>query len=377
LLVPYKMNYIKQLDGIRAIAVILVIVWHWVPRNSVIENLHLGAFGVNIFFVLSGFLITRILLFNRRRAETSASSKTKLLKNFYTRRMLRIFPVYYLTIVLAIIFNQWLSLGVTKNEIFSNLTYTSNFFIYSTKAWPVSSLHFWSLAVEEQFYLAWPLIVLFWPKKYLLQVFLISIAAGFGSQLLITDYEFGNVPTITCLDCFGAGGLLAFITLYHHNFLKRANQLLAMLTLGAVVVLLISWQFGLYIPCLRFIHSIISCFIICHILLYRNKKSALITMLNNRLLIKIGKVSYGIYLYHMLYVYLASSLWYQYVFDHYSRFINKAFEPWIFLSINFWVLYFVARLSWSFIEKPLLGFKPKYKFETAQREIMVKLSEAS
>jgi len=371
------MNYIKQLDSIRAIAVILVIVWHWVPRNSVIDNLHLGAFGVNMFFVLSGFLITRILLFNRKRAEASGSSKTKLLKNFYTRRMLRIFPVYYLTIILALIFNHWLSLGVTKNEILSNLTYTSNFFIYSTKAWPLSSLHFWSLAVEEQFYLAWPLLILFWPKKYLLQVFLLSIAAGLGSQLLITDYEFGNLPTITCLDCFGAGGLLAFITMYHQNLLKRTYQVLAILTLVTVVVLFISSQFGLYITCLRFIHSIISCCIICHILLYRNQKSPLITMLNNRLLIKIGKVSYGIYLYHMLYVYFASSIWYQYLFDYYSPFINRVFEPWIFLSINFWVLYFVAQLSWRFIEKPLLGFKPKYKFETVHREMRAKLSEAS
>jgi peptidoglycan/LPS O-acetylase OafA/YrhL len=161
------MNYIKQLDSIRAIAVFFVIIWHWIPRNSLIENLHIGPFGVNIFFVLSGFLITRILLFNRSRAEASATSKTKVLKHFYSRRMLRIFPVYYLTILFAIVLNHWLSLGVTTNEIVSNLTYTSNFFIYGTKAWPLSSLHFWSLAVEEQFYLAWPFINIILSQKIL------------------------------------------------------------------------------------------------------------------------------------------------------------------------------------------------------------------
>jgi len=371
------MNYIKQLDSIRAIAVFFVIIWHWVPRNSVIENSHLGPFGVNIFFVLSGFLITRILLFNRSRAEASASSKTKLLKNFYTRRMLRIFPVYYLTIILSVIFNQSLSLGITKNEILANVTYTSNFFIYLTKSWPYSSLHFWSLAVEEQFYLTWPLLILFCSRKYLLPVILISIAAGLGSQLLATDFEFGNLPTITCLDCFGMGGLLAFVTLYCPNYLKRAYRGLALLTIVGMVVLLVSWQLSIYLSCTRFIHSIISCCIISHILVYRNQKTLLMTMLNNRFLIKIGKVSYGIYLYHMLYVYTANSLWYQYVFDYYLPFINKQYEPWIFLLINFWMLYFIAWLSWRYIEKPLLRLKPKYQFKILQREIRVTLSEAS
>src|SRR5215203_312367 len=371
------MNYIKQLDSIRAIAVFLVIIWHWAPRNSFIENFHFGPFGVNIFFVLSGFLITRILLFNRSRAEASASSKTKLLKHFYTSRMLRIFPVYYLTIILSIMFNQSLSLGVTKNEILSNVTYTSNFFIFFTKSWPLSSLHFWSLAVEEQFYLAWPLLILFCSRKYLLPVILIAIAAGLGSQLFITDYEFGNLPTITCLDCFGMGGLLAFVVLYHPNYLKKACQLLALLSILGALVLLASWQLNIYVSCTRFIHSIMSCCIISHILLYRNQKTLLITMLNNGLLIKIGKVSYGIYLYHMLYVYTANNLWYRYVFDYYLPFINKLYEPWIFLLINFWVLYLIAWLSWRYIERPFLSLKPKYQFKTVQREIRVKLSEAS
>jgi len=371
------MNYIKQLDSIRAVAVFFVIIWHWIPRNSLIENLHIGPFGVNIFFVLSGFLITRILLFNRNRAEASATSKTKVLKHFYSRRMLRIFPVYYLTILLAVVLNQWLSLGITTNEILSNITYTSNFFIYGTKAWPLSSLHFWSLAVEEQFYLAWPLLILFCPKKYLLHVILLSIVVGFGSQLYFTDYEFGNLPTITCLDCFGMGGLLAFVTLYHPNFLKKIYQILTLLTIVSIALLLICWQLSLYVSYLRFIHSIVSCCIISHILLYRNQNSLLIAMLNNRVLIKIGKVSYGIYLYHMLYVYIANHLWYQYVFDHYLPYINQQYEPWIFLSINFFVLYFIALLSWRFIERPFLVLKPKYRFETVHREIKMKLSEAS
>jgi len=82
------MRYIKQLDSIRALAVILVIIWHWFPRNSFIEHLHPGSLGVNAFFVLSGFLITEILLINRRKAEDSITTKSHVLKNFYVRRVL-------------------------------------------------------------------------------------------------------------------------------------------------------------------------------------------------------------------------------------------------------------------------------------------------
>src|SRR4030095_11577019 len=106
----------------------------------------------------------------------------------------------------------------------------------------------------------------------------------------------------------------------------------------------ISWQFDFYIACTRFIHTIISCWIICHVVLYRTIKSPLIAVLSNTLLINIGKVSYGIYLYHMLYVYLAGDLWYKYVSGNFLRLIDKKFELWTFVFINFWMLYFISWL---------------------------------
>src|ERR1044072_9103532 len=101
------MGYIKQLDSVRAIAVFLVVVWHWFPRNSFIEKLHAGSLGVDIFFVLSGFLITQILLKYRSNSGGSIKAKTIVLKNFYARRVLRIFPIYYLTIFLTVLLSNW------------------------------------------------------------------------------------------------------------------------------------------------------------------------------------------------------------------------------------------------------------------------------
>ena len=356
------MKYIKQFDGIRAIAVMLVVIWHWCPRNSLIENIHAGALGVNVFFVLSGFLITEILLINRCKSEDSLVSKKHVLKNFYLRRMLRIFPVYYLTIFLTYMLSQGLSLRISNNEALSNLTYTSNFFIYITKVWPASSLHFWSLAVEEQFYLAWPLIMLFWPKNYLLYVMVFFVAAGFASQFFMTDYEFGYLPTNTCLDCFGIGGILAFIIVFEPDLLSKTFQWLSILCVGGIVILIICWVMKYYLPNTRFIHAIASGWIINFILMNNDKKSFLASALSSKLLTAIGKVSYGIYLYHILYVLIANKYWYKYVYGHYPSFVNVQYDPWIFTVVNFVVLYFIAVLSWNCIEKPFLSLKQRFQY---------------
>lgn len=356
------MRYIKQLDSIRALAVILVIIWHWVPRNNFIEHLHAGALGVNVFFVLSGFLITEILLINRKKAEDTFTSKKHVLRSFYVRRVLRIFPIYYLTIFSTLILSHKLDLPISRNEILSNITYTSNFFIYIAREWPVSSLHFWSLAVEEQFYLAWPLVILFWPKRTLLPLMLFFIATGLLSQLLINDYEFGHLPTYTCLDCFGIGGLLAFIVIHLPQFLQKFYRILTILSITVIVILIVCWNLNFYLPNTRFIHGIVSAWVISHVLIYKGKKSLLVSLLSSRLLISIGKVSYGIYLYHILYVYLANKYWYKYVYDHYSAFINKQYEPWIFTIVNFGILYLIAWLSRKFIENPVLSLKHKFQY---------------
>ena len=107
--IVYRMpalKYIKQLDSIRAIAVILVLVWHWLPKESYFNVVRTGPFGVTVFFVLSGFLITRILLDNRDEAEEYNHSLGTVIRSFYIRRVLRIFPAYYFTLLLVILFHD-------------------------------------------------------------------------------------------------------------------------------------------------------------------------------------------------------------------------------------------------------------------------------
>ena len=119
----FKFNikeYIPQFDSIRAIAVLLVIIHHWFPENKVLNFLPNGPLGVNTFFVLSGFLITGILLKSRKLVESGSKGKSTVFKNFYIRRSLRIFPIYYLLLlILSLLSNE----EILQNGIYS-VSYT-------------------------------------------------------------------------------------------------------------------------------------------------------------------------------------------------------------------------------------------------------------
>jgi peptidoglycan/LPS O-acetylase OafA/YrhL len=98
------MKYFKQLDSVRALAVILVMLSHWIPKDNLINKIPNGSIGVDVFFVLSGFLISRILFENRNKADRDNITKSVVFRDFYIRRALRIFPIYYLLILLILIF---------------------------------------------------------------------------------------------------------------------------------------------------------------------------------------------------------------------------------------------------------------------------------
>ncbi len=171
-----KSRHLEQLDPLRGVAILLVIVFHstmfTMDRSLLSAPGFDGSFyrvsgwgwvGVDLFFVLSGFLITRILV--------RSKGLPRFLTNFYARRSLRIFPLYFATLAVWTIVTQ---LGVSNSFGATPWlwTYTSNLLI-GWRGWavvPVSVNHFWSLAVEEQFYLVWPFTVLLFARPALLRV---------------------------------------------------------------------------------------------------------------------------------------------------------------------------------------------------------------
>lgn len=356
------MRYIKPLDGLRAIAALFVIIWHWIPQDSFINQFPNGYFGVNIFFVLSGFLITHILLIHRVDAEAFGMARKNLLQHFYIRRALRIFPIFYLTLSLMVVLRHQADLKLTMSELIASATYTYNFFLFSVKSWDLASIHFWSLAVEEQFYLVWPLLMLYLPKRYLLYCMLLFILIGVSSQLLLSDTNFGPILPHTCFDCLGIGGLLAWVVINKPSFLQKFYHLTVAMAIAGVVLVVCKQAAILSLKQDRFAHAMIGVWLITHVWVHQQKPTALTFLLSTKVLVNIGKVSYGIYLYHILFEKLVRPLWIAYVYPHFQT-IQPIYLDWAFLVVNVPILYGICWLSWQYIEHPILQLKDKVSYQ--------------
>lgn len=196
-------THMPQIDGLRAIAALLVVYAHWLPLRFR-AGFPVGGMGVHLFFVISGFLITGILLRCRGLAPTGFS-----LRAFYVRRALRILPLYYLVLAVTLVLDV---AGV--REMFGwHVSYLSNFYFFLRGDWNGYTSHFWTLAVEEQFYLCWPLLMLLLPENRLALATGLLIGVGVASHFLLPILLPTN-PLVLTLPSFafpalGSGALLA------------------------------------------------------------------------------------------------------------------------------------------------------------------------
>ncbi len=180
-----KARFFGSLDGLRALSIVGVILFHswwgtpYYRQFNAIPVLRQGSFGVHIFFVISGFLITTLLL-----REQDRFGKISI-RDFYMRRALRIWPLYYATIALYVVL-IWALQGPARRATFFHylpyfLTYTYTWFI--SPRWPTGPFNLaWTLATEEQFYAFWPLVLRFlrgaWSSAVIVAVVLLRIAAA-------------------------------------------------------------------------------------------------------------------------------------------------------------------------------------------------------
>lgn len=237
---------IPALDGLRGIAVLMVIGFHHGDRMTgtlgtalgpIISFGGLGWAGVDLFFVLSGFLITGILIRTRGRAD--------YLSAFYTRRTLRIFPLYYATLVA--VFFVLPALGVVTWQLSGQdqawfWTYLANWYIPDPTAPSPGGLSiFWSLAVEEQFYLVWPAVVMLTPTRWLPRAIgTLFLASAVSRVILVVSGVLTPIETymftITRLDGLAAGALLATL-LARGESPSRAHYRNLLIVSAAVVIL--------------------------------------------------------------------------------------------------------------------------------------------
>jgi len=195
-------GYSPQLDGLRAVAVAAVAWSHWLPDWQF--GVPLGA-GVHLFFVLSGFLITRILLGLRAAPDRGAA-----IGRFYLRRALRLFPAFYLVLGVA----AWADVPLARATWPWHAGYLSNLFIASEAEWQGHLSHFWSLAVEEQFYLLWPWLVVVVPGRWLPGLIGGTVLAGPAARLVAAgrglDESFWALVPAGSADSLGLGAWLAW-----------------------------------------------------------------------------------------------------------------------------------------------------------------------
>lgn len=311
---PNRMHY-PALDGLRGIAILLVILYH---NFSFIHFFNYGWLGVDLFFVLSGFLITEILINTR--------DTRNYFKNFYIRRMLRIFPLYYLSlIIILVIFPAIKDFPFTFDFYVDNQLwfwfYLENWLLI-IKQWTYTHFvlnHFWSLAVEEQFYLIWPFVIL-WIKKprYLLLLCFTILLFVISARFYVWYYRetsypvYQNIFLFTRIDGILIGAMLAIVKMINYNFLKKYSYIV-IFGLAAVnfIFYFINKSEQFVFPYWAIV-GYTTFAVIFALVAYEaiNEKEKILNFILNIPVLKfIGKISYGFYVFHwpvylMLYKYV-------------------------------------------------------------------------
>jgi peptidoglycan/LPS O-acetylase OafA/YrhL len=358
------LKHLKSIDAIRAIAVLLVVYWHYIPRHplkevtGIIEFLFIpsGNFAVTLFFVLSGFLITGILL----RDKDYSANRMLVVKNFMIRRVLRIFPIYYLLLIVLIL----LKYPFFENELLYQLTFTSNHFVYNVNDWTEFG-HTWSLSVEEQFYLIWPWIILFVANKYHHYLFYAFMVISVISvwYFLCPDIFNCDDPRFTHtssnLAAFAIGGLYASMSRTDNGnaaisrYMKYvfAGALLAYFYTRISIIMSVTPHF---VYTSRLIDALVSMGII-HYMMAVKTGPVKDYIIDNRFINMTGRMSYGMYLYHIPIRY-----YYEGYLKQYGDALAFKGTHYITFLPFFAIVFIVSYVSYEFFEKKILRLKQKF-----------------
>lgn len=370
-----KVLFLSGLNGIRAIAAFGVLISHihFALKGFNIEKFSLlgfdakgapqgwvlGEHGVTMFFVLSGFLITYLLL-----KEFDKNQDIKI-KAFYMRRILRIWPLYFLFLFAVVVVYFFLDLNFDYKLIYYIL-FTANIPFVNQEAFAGMD-HLWSIAVEEQFYLFWPFLFIFLLKKrfitYLVGIIVILSLFRIGLWYFMPFSKIALYSVVNRFDCMFFGALGAFMLFKNNRIIDLLNSKFNQLLVWGILFLMVINNFW-------FLNSIIEIFVVEYvtlsIIIGQIKKKNRIVNLEIQPFIYLGKISFGIYVYHPLIIL---------VFSHFCKYQNQFNETYYGLFILLLIVtctILISHISYYYFETKFLKMKHKFSIIKSSNENIIR-----
>jgi peptidoglycan/LPS O-acetylase OafA/YrhL len=367
-----KKIYFENLDALRFLCFLSVFFYH----SFYTENIELkssyayhflkkeifgnGNIGVNLFFVLSGFLITYLLI-----KEKQLKSKINI-PNFWIRRVLRIWPIYFLCVFIGFVLFPFLKemTGQVSNETASPLYYmlfASNFDMINSGLPDASILGvLWSVSIEEQFYLIWPIIIYHTPIKKLWWIFSSIIVISISYQFTHNSYTIREIHTLSCMGDLAIGAFGSWLIIFYPKF-KNIFVSLEKYKIWLLYLSFISIYFWIdniipektvLKPLQRTIIGVIGLSIILE-QVYSN--NSVFKLGRIKLFSSLGKISYGLYCLHFIGI-LISINFFKFLKISNDNFISLSIECLLSLLITI----IISKISFKYFESPILKFKTKF-----------------
>ena len=312
-------------------------------------GLHNLIVGVDLFFIISGFLITYLLILEKEKTSTISLVK------FYVRRILRIFPLYYL-----VVFISYLVFRNTHpdTDFTSHLYFAGNFSLISHGTWSVAFLNpLWSICIEEHFYLIIPMLIYFIPRKHLMSFFIsiIAITIFFRTYIDMT-MEYNRMTiyahTLSRCDVIAIGGLIAHL-FYHRNEKFKIPKYIFWILLIFFTYVMAVVDYGDYTTLMysvfkKYLFVIPLSIMFIYLILNKEDNPLLSYIKKNKVFDYLGKISYGLYMYHSIVIFFLGGM----------QFLTKN----IFIKIIAVTIcsIVISSLSYEFFEKPIVKLKKKF-----------------
>ncbi len=366
--------YFEHLDVVRFLAAFMILIYHaylawrgWFGELGILSNgtykdlnytgkivntfIDNFGIGVDVFFLISGFLITYILLEERKKFKKIEIGK------FIIRRTLRIWPLYFALIIISPFLVGWLDSSPEPNYI-ANSLFLGNFDIIQTESWTFPFSHFWSICIEEHFYLIWPFIIAFIPRKKMLVSFISIIIVSILFRMYAYSYLEGNwyyiyLHTLSRMDVLVIG---AFGALYYqnHSFEFKLNRWIRYLLYFILIYFMSNYKGAEWISVYSAgFKKYFEIGIIAVLLLDFNFNSKYKHYLPQKSWIHyLGKVSYGIYMFsNILILIIIKKIMWKYDIHNF----------WIFMCLNIGLSIGVSILSYELFEKQILKFNKYFR----------------